>query len=309
MNVNLVFGFLGSGKTTLIQRYLGSQSDLSKTAVIVNEFGDVGIDGRIIEGKNIDIIELNSGCLCCNLKGPMLDAIEEIESTKQIETLLIESSGLAEPIDTLEALTDPKLIAKIEVGPIITVISLPHFEKLLDYLGDFYSDQIRNADTLVLNKADLVDAVQSEVIRRSVRELNAKADLLITQQCDLELNKILQIGRRSTDDFVTHVSGLQRSSSIGEHAHVHMDSVIVENANNIRKQDLDRWLNGISSNILRVKGFVNLDGQYSLLQYSVDQFTIDAIELSGSCQMVFIGKHLDRETLTSQYQSLGSKRD
>ena len=180
MNVNLVFGFLGSGKTTLIRRYLRSQSDFSKTAVIVNEFGDVGIDGRLIEGQNIDIVELNSGCLCCNLKGPMLDAIEEIESGKHIDSLLIESSGLAEPIDTLEALTDPKLVTKIKIGPIITVISLPHFEKLSDYLGDFYTDQIRNADILVLNKADLVNATESENIRNSVKELNGKADLLIT---------------------------------------------------------------------------------------------------------------------------------
>ena len=109
MKINLIFGFLGSGKTTLIRRFLKDQPDLSKTAVIVNEFGDVGIDGMILEGDNVDVVELASGCLCCNLKGPMLDAIDEIQTSRKIETLLIESSGVAEPVDTLEALTDPKL--------------------------------------------------------------------------------------------------------------------------------------------------------------------------------------------------------
>ena len=292
----------------MIRRHLTNQLDLSKTAVIVNEFGDIGIDGQIIKGQNIDIVELNSGCLCCNLKVPMLDAIEEIETSHAIETLLIESSGLAEPIDTLEALTDPKIVTNIEVGPIITIISLPHFEKLSDYLGDFYTDQIRNADVLLLNKADLVTAAQCEDTRTAVRNLNSSADLIITEQCDLNLDEILRVGQRSNDDFVAHVTGLKRSSSEDhEHTHVHMDSLIVTNSNMILEEALEQWLDAIPTTIFRIKGFLNLGGAYSLFQYSMGQYEIESIEQIESLQMVFIGKDLDRDALTREYQELGSK--
>ncbi|MBL10593.1 MAG: hypothetical protein CL402_08805 [Acidiferrobacteraceae bacterium] len=307
MKINLVFGFLGSGKTTLIKRHLGSQQDLSRTAVIVNEFGDVGIDGSIISGDNLDIVELNSGCLCCNLKGPMLDAIQELEQNKQIETLLIESSGLAEPLDTLEALTDKKLINTIEIGPILTVVSLAHFEKLSEFLGDFYIDQIHNADALILNKSDLSNVDQIETVRHAVRELNPKADILITQQCDLDLTHLFESNQRAHTDFVTHIDGLKRATNhTAVHRHSHLDSIVIENSNLITKTELDNWLTTLANDIYRVKGYLNLDGQNSLLQYSIDEFNTEAVKKIDKYQMVFIGQTIDRDELKRQYSNLGT---
>ena len=307
MQINLVFGFLGSGKTTLIKRHLRSQQDLSRTAVIVNEFGDVGIDGSIISGNNLDIVELNSGCLCCNLKGPMLDAIEELESKGQIDTLLIESSGLAEPHDTLEALTDKKLINIIEVGPILTVVSLAHFEKLSEFLGDFYTDQIHNADTLILNKSDLSNVDQIEAVRQGVRKINPNADILITQQCDIDLKNLFESNQRTHKDFVTHIDGLKRATNgAAVHRHSHLDSIVIENRNVITKTELDNWLTTLTKDIYRVKGYLNLDSQNSLLQYSMDVHTTEPVDEINRYQMVFIGKNIDRNKLKREYSNLGT---
>jgi len=307
MKVHLIFGFLGSGKTTLIRQFLTAQPDLSRTAVIVNEFGDVGIDGAIMEGNNISIIELNSGCLCCNLKGPMLDAIDEIESSKQVDTLVIESSGLAEPIDTLEALTDPKLQSRIEIGPIVTVVSLPHFEKLCEFLGDFYTEQIRNADTIILNKVDLIDAEESRKLRDLVRLQNNEADLLIAHNCDVDLYTLFSMNHRKINDFVTQVEGLKRSSPThAEHAHEHMDSIVVENSKKIMRKDLEHWLSSLPNDLYRIKGFLNLDGQHTLLQYSMGQCDLTPNKNANNYQIVFIGKHLDRTTITRSYELLGA---
>ena len=273
----------------------------------MNEFGDVGIDGSIISGNNLDIVELNSGCLCCNLKGPMLDAIEELESKGQIDTLLIESSGLAEPLDTLEALTDKKLINIIEVGPILTVVSLAHFEKLSEFLGDFYTDQIHNADTLILNKSDLSNVDQIEAVRQGVRKINPNADILITQQCDIDLKNLFESNQRTHKDFVTHIDGLKRATNgTAVHRHSHLDSIVIENRNVITKTELDNWLTTLTKDIYRVKGYLNLDSQNSLLQYSMDVHTTEPVDEINRYQMVFIGQNIDRDKLKREYSNLGT---
>ena len=97
MQVNLIFGFLGSGKTTLVRHLLEERASSQTMAVIVNEFGDVGVDGAILEGNNVDMIELTSGCLCCTLKGPLLNAVEELRDKAGVEHTVIEATGLADP--------------------------------------------------------------------------------------------------------------------------------------------------------------------------------------------------------------------
>ena len=307
MKINLIFGFLGSGKTTLIRRLLKDQPDLSKTAVIVNEFGDVGIDGLILEGDNVDIIELASGCLCCNLKGPMLDAIDEIQASRNIETLLIESSGVAEPVDTLETLTDPKLRSKFDIGPIVTVVNAPHFEKLTEILGDFFADQIKNADILILNKIDLINSSEIEEIRSLVQELNQRADLIYAEHCDVNLNELLRTEYRTNETFSIEQSGLDRPSrQHHDHQHDQMDSLVIENTNDVTRQQLESWFQSLPNKLYRAKGFVMVDGAHRLVQYSMGQLNIEKNDRPTPFQMVFIGKDIDRPLIKSQYESLGS---
>src|SRR5512139_2784794 len=118
MRVNLIFGFLGSGKTTLVRHLLATRP-AEKTAVIVNEFGEVGVDGEILRGKDVDIVELNSGCLCCTLKGSLM-------------------TGVAQPGELTETLTDATMKTAIDIGPLVTVVDAARFPKLSAMLGEFY---------------------------------------------------------------------------------------------------------------------------------------------------------------------------
>ena len=97
MRVNLLFGFLGSGKTTLAKHLLANRSRDLKTAVIVNEFGEVGVDGDILRGDNVDVVELNSGCLCCTLRGSLMMAVEELRDKAKVERVIVEATGIAQP--------------------------------------------------------------------------------------------------------------------------------------------------------------------------------------------------------------------
>ena len=191
MRVNMLFGVLGSGKTTLARRLLQEGAGDRKMAVIVNEFGDVGIDGAILEGRDLDMIELTSGCLCCTLKGSLINAIEELNDKEDIDVCVIEATGVAEPEEMIETFTDETMRGRYEMGPMVTVIDIPKFTRLREMLGPFYEAQVQNADVLILNKVDLATAADLETARKAVVELNEHAELMFTEQCELDVNKII----------------------------------------------------------------------------------------------------------------------
>src|SRR5581483_8220978 len=131
-----------SGKTTLARRILERRSKSRKMAVIVNEFGDVGVDGAILQGETVDIVELTSGCLCCTLKAPLLNAIEELRDRVNPDQVVIEATGVAEPDEMIETFADPSLRGRYDIAPLVTVVDAANFRKLREILGDFYTAQI-----------------------------------------------------------------------------------------------------------------------------------------------------------------------
>jgi G3E family GTPase len=186
MRVNLLFGFLGSGKTTLARHLLAHREPGVKTAVIVNEFGEVGVDGEILRGSNVDVVELNSGCLCCTLRGSLMMAVEELREKSAVGRVIVEATGVAQPAELLETLADKSMKGGLDIGPLVTVVDIAKFPKLVAMLGDFYLDQIENADVLVANKIDLATPEQLEAVARELRELNPDADLVFAEQGRVE---------------------------------------------------------------------------------------------------------------------------
>lgn len=117
MRVNLICGFLGSGKTTLVRRILAERAGRERLAVIVNEFGQVGIDGAILQGQAVDMIELTAGCLCCTLRGSLVGAVEELRDRMGSERIVVESTGVAQPDEMVQALADPRSRRRSRWGP------------------------------------------------------------------------------------------------------------------------------------------------------------------------------------------------
>ena len=158
--VTLLVGFLGSGKTTLVNRILAEQHD-QRIAVIVNEFGDVGIDGRLIVGVDDNVIELSNGCLCCTVRGDLADTLRQLivrrrqtVDAQPFERIVIEASGLASPGPVLQGLlVDPALHAQVQVDGVIT---LAHAKHIVQQLADHpeASEQVAYADHIILNHRD-----------------------------------------------------------------------------------------------------------------------------------------------------------
>lgn len=317
MRVNLLFGFLGSGKTTLAKHLLAQRGNAMKTAVIVNEFGEVGVDGDILRGQNIDVVELNSGCLCCTLRGSLMLAVEELRDKAGVERVIVEATGVAQPGELLETLADSSLEGGLDIGPVVTVVDVAKFPKLMSMLGDFYSDQIENADILVVNKTDLVTRTQLDEVAAELRELNPKAGLVFAEQGRVEPDLLFEKGaggvveeaRAAMGALVGHaheVDDAAREAAHHDHEHdPHEDapaqSFVVAAPSNAERAQLEKFFASLPDNVWRAKGFMRIGGAPSLVQYSLGQLEITPAEAGSDASIVFIGLEMDRADIESRF--------
>lgn len=305
MRVNLLFGFLGSGKTTLVRHILAERAQQQRLAVIVNEFGEVGIDGAIIEGRDVDVVELTSGCLCCTLKGSLLNAIEELHEVSGIDHVVVEATGVAQPEDMLETLADPDFRSNVDIGPLVTVVNAPKFSRLLDGLGDFYGAQIANADVLLLNKIDLATPAELESVREQVQQLNPKATVLFTEQCEVDLAFLLDGDESGLLGRPLPV-GSGHAGDTHDHDHQHaghppVESFVLETSGNAERGAVERFFSELPDNVWRAKGFMLIDGEPALVQFASGQLDISKGGAQRKQQLVFIGSELDRAAIENRF--------
>ena len=320
LRINLLFGFLGSGKTTLVRRILGERGGERPMAVIVNEFGEVGVDGDVIAGNNVNLVELTSGCLCCTLRGSLMSAVEELREKAAVEQIVVEATGVASPGDMLEDLNDSKLANELDVGPLVTVVDAPKFTRLQEMLGEFYEDQVENADVLVLNKIDLATQEELDQARAAVREINPDAVLLFAERGDTDLALLLDgpeselLAQMKADaggdphhghehgDVHTHGHEHHDDHDHGHdhgHAHAPAESFVMDAPGEFSRADLAGAFASMPDSVWRSKGFLTVDGEPSLLQFTMGQLEISSAPARDRPYLVVIGQDLDRPAVES----------
>ncbi len=310
MRIDLIFGFLGSGKTTLARRILEEWGARERLALIVNEFGDVGVDGAILEGNNIDIVELSSGCLCCTLKGSLLNAIEEMRSKSPLDHIVIEATGVAEPGEMLHTFADPSFKERFELGPITTVVNASKFAKIRSVLGEFFEAQIGKADFLILNKTDLGDAATLEETRREIRAINPDAIIRFAEHCDVDIAEIMQGGVSQAARRFSELSHARKEHVHDEHhlhnddhRHAPADSFVLDASTPISKVSLENFLHHAPETLWRAKGFLIIDGLPSLVQFSLGDLEVTPVEPREKYYFVLIGDRIERDELERQFIS------
>src|SRR5207247_237263 len=186
--ITLVTGPLGSGKTTLLRHILATHP--AKIAVVMNEFGEIAIDTKVIEGKNVQIAELGGGCVCCSLLGEFEAAIGEIIEKVAPDMIIVETTGLAEPealvFNIQEALPQCRLDGVISVIDADMLVRFPE-------LGHTTRLQIEGADILLLNKIDLVEPTQIEPLETKLHEINPTPTIVLTERCRIDLDLLFGI--------------------------------------------------------------------------------------------------------------------
>ena len=303
MRINSIFGFLGSGKTTLVRRLLAKRQDEDRVAVIVNEFGEVGIDGAILEGDSIEMIELTSGCLCCTLKGSLLDAMEELCDSGTVAQVIIEATGIAKPKEIMDLFAVSSMGQEYEIGPFATVVDSSKFSRVKSVLGDFYTEQVRYADVVILNKLDLVSPTDLDAVCQEVGSLNSFAKIYLTEQCDLDLASIFDRGLRSAMIDRIRQSGTDCPGHDHDHQHAPVESYVLDSSLGASHRDLVEFFAETPENLWRAKGFMNVDGASSLIQFAMGQLEITPAEPRDDHCIVFIGQDLDRNDLENRFAS------
>src|ERR1043165_7994354 len=188
--ITLITGPLGSGKTTLLRHILASYP--AKIAIVMNEFGEIAIDTKVIDGKNVRIAELGGGCVCCSLLGEFEAAGTEIIQKIAPERIVVETTGLAEPdalvFNIQEALPQCRLDGVVSVIDADMLIRFPE-------LGHTTRLQIEGADILLLNKIDLIEPGQNEPLQTKLRQINPTAAIVRVERCQIDPELLFGIGR------------------------------------------------------------------------------------------------------------------
>jgi G3E family GTPase len=268
--VNLLTGFLGSGKTTFLGRLLADPA-LAGTAVLINEFGEVGLDHHLVERIDETVVLLRSGCLCCTIRGELAQAIRDLHSRRErgvvpsFGRLVVESSGLADPFPILSTLkSDPVLRHHFRAGAVVTTIDTVNgLSQIASHAESIH--QIAVADRLVLTKTDLADEAAVARLLAQVRRINPDAPVTSTSDTDLDAGALLNGGRTVPSFSAVPVCDQVSETHLGNCHGERIRSFVVTVDEPIDWTAFGVWLtmllNRHGDNVLRVKGILNIAGE------------------------------------------------
>jgi len=321
--VTIISGFLGSGKTTLLNHILKNQVGL-KTAVLVNEFGEIGIDNDLIIEGSEDMIELNNGCICCSINGELLNTVSKVlERSEKIDYLIVETTGLADPLPVAMTFAAGDLREKVRVDSIITVIDGENFDFEINNTNVAYS-QILYGDILLLNKCDLVNEEKLKKIEKFINKIKKEPRILRSTNSKVGLQTIMSVGLFETDTFkfdkdkedVEDNSTDHSSHSHDHSSHSHELSNNIEGFTSVSYETFEPFSlrkfqyfldNQISENVFRAKGilwFMESERKH-IFHLSGKRCSRDDEEWTRekSNKIVLIGKGLDHQTIKKQLSS------
>jgi len=270
--ITLVTGPLGSGKTTLLRHILAVQP--GKIAIVMNEFGEIAIDTKVIEGKNVRIAELGGGCVCCSLLGEFEAAVNEIIEKIAPERIVVETTGLAEPealvFNIQEALPQCRLDGVVSVIDADMLIRFPE-------LGHTTRLQIDGADILLLNKIDLVEPGQIEPLETKLLEINPTAVIVRTERCKIDPEVLFGIAR-------------DRKIARPEHRHQpDFESFGFTSGKTFSRDCFERFANSLPASVIRAKGFVRFSDGTQLFNFVASRWELEPFD-AAQTQLVFIGR-------------------
>lgn len=269
LSVIALTGFLGSGKTTLLEHWLARSPVLpEKSALVINDFGPVNIDALLLGRPNLQMLSIAGGCVCCTSYGELIDGLAKLAENPELELVWMETSGLAEPDEILDHLTSPKLQGKIRVQRLVQVIDAAHYPGPWR-LRALEEEQLRYADWIVLNKADLVKPDKLDALTKKIRAINPHAVLHSGSRGETETANLWTAhdGAALVELAETHEHGEcechdHHEHEAHDHAHHHEHesapaaTLYFPLAQPVPRAEFNRFLNELPEGVYRAKGFV-----------------------------------------------------
>jgi len=323
--VSVLTGFLGSGKTTLLNHILEAHHG-KRIAVIENEFGEVGIDDSLVKGGSMaeeeNIVEMNNGCICCTVRGDLIAGLKKLiknskKTGKVLDGVLIETTGLADPAPVAQTFfADDFVQQHMRLDGILTLVDAKH---IIQHLEDEKPEGVENeaveqiafADRILLNKCDLVEEAELLEVEKRIRAINEKVPVKRCTNSEVEMDFILGIRGFSLDKIIEMDDAFLEDS----HDHQHdnrVSSVGIDVAGEVVQQKLNDWISWLlkerGTDLFRSKGVLAVKGMKQKFVFQAIHMLF-ANSMEGAwgpdeekrCKMVFIGKNLNREELTSGF--------
>ena len=300
--VTVLTGFLGAGKTTLLNRILTADHG-RRVAVIVNEFGEVGIDHHLLISSDQEIVEMSNGCICCTVRGDLLRSLFQLlEHRDKFDTLMIETTGLADPAPVVQSFfVDERIKHEYQLNGVVTVVDAKHIFQQLGNSPEA-KEQIAFADMVLLNKTDLINPEDLPELEFKLRNLNGAARVCQTRNSDVDIGTVLDL--RSLD--------IEVRAEKHDHNHKHtedIETVAISTAGDLDGLKLSHWFRELlaefGERIMRMKGILNLrkdpdqfvfQGVHMLFEGRPGRAWADEEERLN--RLVFIGRNLDKEKIT-----------
>lgn len=314
VKIDIIGGFLGAGKTTLINKLMREGLCCEKIAILENEFGDVNVDSDLIENTEVKIRELTSGCICCTLQGDLVEGICEIAGEVKPDRILIEPTGAANMGDILKACYRAEEKADVRVNMVLTVVNAECMIPLLEVGGDFFQKQIREAEYIVLSCVQNCTEEELREVRMRIRELNDHVPvedrnwedfdgMLLVQmaeeaaQADALTEKAQDTGEKSKElPPMMRVEGRKKRVLRGD-----LESIAYAPGYDYTQDKVLDILQSFQSQecglVLRAKGFLEILGKICRVEFVYGKYEIAETNYTGNPKFVVIGKYLKREKL------------
>ncbi|WP_442581487.1 CobW family GTP-binding protein [Mesorhizobium sp. ASY16-5R] len=336
--VTVLTGYLGAGKTTLLNRIL-SENHGKRYAVIVNEFGEIGIDNDLIVESDEEIYEMNNGCVCCTVRGDLVRVVEGLmKRPGRFDAIVVETTGLADPVPVAQTFfMDEDVRKKTKLDAVVALVDAKHLPLRLKDSREA-EDQIAFADVVVLNKTDLVTPEELNDVEAAIRAINPAAKIHRTTRAGVDLTNVLDRGafdlKRALDndphfldaDDHDHVCGPDCDHDHDHHAHGHHEHGAVSPIHDVtvqsvslRGREMDSrkffpWIEKVTQNdgpnILRLKGII-------AFKDDPDRYVIQGVHMimegdhqrpwkddeKHESRLVFIGRDLDEERLRRSFEA------
>ena len=311
--VTVLTGFLGAGKTTLLNRIL-TEKHGKKYAVVVNEFGEEGIDNDLVVDADEEVFEMNNGCICCTVRGDLIRILGGLmKRADQLDAIIVETTGLADPAPVAQTFfVDEDVADRTKLDAIVTVADAVHLDA---QLGEHHEaeEQIAFADVVLLNKTDLIQSENLESVETRIRKINPYAKIIRTARCDAPLEEVVGLNAFSLD----RVLEVEPDFLESDHDHEHDDDITSVSFVSETPLDFEKfqsWFGKVlqtrGQDILRSKGILDFEGLDERYVFQGVHMLMDGSPMGDwpkdkpkSSRVVFIGRDIENMGLKEGFEA------
>ncbi len=310
--VTVLTGYLGAGKTTLLNRLL-SENHGKKYAVVINEYGELGVDNDLVVDSDEEVFEMNNGCVCCTVRGDLIRIVSGLmKRAGRFDGIIVETTGLANPAPVAQTFfVDDDVKAKTKLDAIVTVVDAKHFLARLEDAPEA-ADQVAFADVIVLNKLDLVSADELAAVEAKIRSINPYAVIHRATRGDVPPDQLLGLNAFDLKRVLENVPDFLEEDS---HTHnEHLTSISLSTDKPLSAEKFNAWIGHIlqtqGQDILRTKGILAFAGENRRFAFQAVHMIADGDFLgpwkadeARTSRIVFIGRDLNRPALRRGFEA------